>query len=75
MRQHLTAHLFLGTIIAAEPYTPSSSSSLTDRLAAMGNSLPGPAADPRQSKAATSNSYSPAEQLQREKAGSTTEVC
>lgn len=58
----------VGKIIAAEPYTPSTGHSLTDRLAAMGNALPiSASADPRQSKPSSSQSYNPAEQLQREK--------
>lgn len=62
-----------GKIIAAEPYLPSGSEdskSLSDRINALGGTLPG--ADPRQSKVANAGSYSPAEQLQREKSGVST---
>ena len=77
--------ILAGKIIAAEPYVPSaaSSSSLSDRLAAMGGSIPGGSAagaDPRarvnnNSQSPSAGSYSPAEHLNREKSGTQVMTC
>lgn len=65
------APCFVGAIIAAVPYTPSHTSSISERLEAMGGKL-----DPRSQSNSTNSSmpafsstasYSPAEQLEKEK--------